>query len=107
MAGDGAGGWSLTESDPGVFSSMLWDLGVKGLQVEELISLDSSSLEHLKPVYAFVFLFKYRDAASEAPMAGKFSTPKQPHFFALQTIQNACATLAILNATLQSPRPPT
>ena len=91
----GEGGWDLTESDPGLFSSLLWDLGVKGVQVEELVSLDASLLEHLKPIHAFIFLFKH---VNDAP-SGPYATP-EGSWFALQTITNACATLALLNSVM-------
>lgn len=55
-----AGAWCTIESDPGVFSTMLKDFGVKGLQVEELWGLDKSAVEALKsPLKAIIFLFKY------------------------------------------------
>lgn len=40
-------GWSLTESDPGVFTSLLSQLGVTGLRVEELWGLDEELLAEL------------------------------------------------------------
>lgn len=36
-------GWSLTESDPQVFTQLLKDLGVKGLQVVSLRSTQDVS----------------------------------------------------------------
>ncbi|KNF03017.1 hypothetical protein PSTG_03611 [Puccinia striiformis f. sp. tritici PST-78] len=98
-------GWSLTESDPAIFSILLNELGVSGLQVDELWSLDNESLGQLKPVHALIFLFKYvasdrRDGSSKAghPQPGPSGT-----WFAHQTITNACATLAILNAVMNVP----
>lgn len=41
------GGWSLTESDPGVFTGILKELGVKNLEVEELYGLDESLIRDL------------------------------------------------------------
>lgn len=67
-------GWSLTESDPAIFSQLvcvqgleideayldhlqqLWELGVKGLEVAELWALDPSLLDNLKPVHALIFV---------------------------------------------------
>lgn len=49
-------GWCLTESDPAIFTFLLTELGVSGLQVEELWSLDNQSLEELKPLISdFIF----------------------------------------------------
>jgi hypothetical protein len=59
------GGWSLTESDPAVFTAILqeassdlplwrplligrFQVGVTGVEVEELWGLDSALLENLK-----------------------------------------------------------
>ncbi|EGG12869.1 uncharacterized protein MELLADRAFT_54572, partial [Melampsora larici-populina 98AG31] len=98
-------GWSLTESDPAIFTALLSELGVKGLQVEELWSLDKESLDKLEPVYALIFLFKYLESHSKDPskQAGKQEVPPEGTWFAQQVITNACATLAILNAVMNVP----
>lgn len=92
-------GWSLTESDPGIFTGLLHDLGVKGLEVEELWGLDSDLLKQLSPVHALVFLFKWVGGSTEG-MDGTFAEPPGDHYFAHQVINNACASIALLNATL-------
>ncbi|KAJ4483683.1 hypothetical protein J3R30DRAFT_1817076 [Lentinula aciculospora] len=96
MSGDDdSNGWQLTESDPGVFSELLKTLGVP-LIVDDLYSLDPDSLASLQPLHALIFLFKWVSTTSEG-MSGNYD-PEFPGFFAHQVVNNACATLAVLNA---------
>ncbi|KAJ3754075.1 hypothetical protein EV360DRAFT_87180 [Lentinula raphanica] len=96
MSGDDdSNGWQLTESDPGVFSELLKTLGVP-LIVDDLYSLDSESLSSLQPLHALIFLFKWVSTPSDT-MSGTYD-PDFPGFFAHQVVNNACATLAVLNA---------
>ncbi|KAJ7072555.1 ubiquitin carboxyl-terminal hydrolase [Mycena amicta] len=90
-------GWQLTESDPGVFTELLKTLGVP-LVVDDLYSLDSESLAAFQPLHALIFLFKWIPT-SGAPTAnqGEFDHDFAG-FFAHQVVNNACATLAVLNA---------
>jgi hypothetical protein len=49
-------GWLELESDPGLFSLLLEDMGVPGVQVEEIYDL-GSSLD--SAAVGFIFLFKW------------------------------------------------
>ncbi|PKX93735.1 putative 26S proteasome-associated ubiquitin C-terminal hydrolase [Aspergillus novofumigatus IBT 16806] len=96
------GGWSTIESDEGVFTSLIENLGVKDVQFEELISLDADTIRSLSPVYGVIFLFKWiREPPSTnttQPLDGTYVTSLPENlFFAAQTIQNACGTQAILS----------
>ncbi|TAQ87757.1 hypothetical protein B7494_g3920 [Chlorociboria aeruginascens] len=100
-----SGGWNTIESDAGVFTFLLDNLGVKDVQFEELIALDASFLHQLSPVYGVIFLFKYpsdeKANADGSPKDGIFDYPSaQNLFFAAQTIQNACGTQALLSVLL-------
>lgn len=49
-------GWLELESDPGLFTLLLEDFGVEGVQVEEIYDLQKP-LED--PVFGFIFLFRW------------------------------------------------
>ncbi|RPD78336.1 hypothetical protein L226DRAFT_558309 [Lentinus tigrinus ALCF2SS1-7] len=103
MSGDDdSSGWQLTESDPGVFTELLKTLGVP-LVVDDLYSLDSASLAELQPLHALIFLFKWVAGQSSEPSSGGQYDPEFPGFFAHQVVNNACATLAVMNSIANIP----
>ncbi|KAI1423755.1 ubiquitin carboxyl-terminal hydrolase [Xylaria sp. FL1777] len=100
-----SGGWNTIESDAGVFTFLLNNLGAKDVQFEELLTLEPEVLAELYPVYGVIFLFKYPTdapyAATDKPLDGTFDHEAAERiFFAAQTIQNACGTQALLSVLL-------
>jgi len=96
------GTWCLIESDPGVFTELIREFGVKGLQVEELWSLDSESFERLAPIHGLIFLFKWVGSSPEENGSGGIVQDSRLDniFFARQVIQNACATQALISVLM-------
>ncbi|KAI8627710.1 ubiquitin carboxyl-terminal hydrolase [Xylariaceae sp. FL1651] len=100
-----SGGWNTIESDAGVFTFLLNNLGAKDVQFEELLTLEPEALAALHPVYGVIFLFKYPTdapyASTDKPLDGTFDhEASEQIFFAAQTIQNACGTQALLSVLL-------
>jgi ubiquitin carboxyl-terminal hydrolase L5 len=78
---------------------------VKDVQFEELLTLEADDLASLYPVYGVIFLFKYPTnvpyTSTDKPLDGTFDRDAaEEHFFAAQTIQNACGTQALLSVLM-------
>lgn len=84
--------WCTIESDPGVFTELIKNIGVEGVQVDEILDIDDMSNE--VNVYGVIFLFKYISNSGYNPNVLKTYDPDL--YFAKQTVMNACATQAIL-----------
>lgn len=97
----GASGWLTLESEPAVFHQLIQELGVTGVQVEELYGLDDQSLSAIRPFYGLIFLFRYQGDDRSASSVG-CSDGSADVWFARQVIQNACATQAILAILLNN-----
>ncbi|OQE00803.1 hypothetical protein PENVUL_c046G10033 [Penicillium vulpinum] len=91
---DSWNGFCEIESEPALFNVMLREFGVKGVKIQEVVSLDEEMMAFLNnPVYGLIFLFRWRednDGKQEA-------TCPDGLWFANQTANNACASVALLN----------
>lgn len=97
-------GWLELESDPGLFTLLLEDFGVQGVQVEEIYDLQKP-IE--VPVYGFIFLFRWieerrsrRKVVDQTEVFVKDEEVVNNIFFAQQMVPNSCATHALLSVLL-------
>ncbi|XP_037955424.1 ubiquitin carboxyl-terminal hydrolase calypso [Teleopsis dalmanni] len=98
-------GWLELESDPGLFTLLLEDFGVKDVQVEEVYDLQKP-IEG--PVYGFIFLFRWIEerrarrkiVETTAEIFVKDEEAVSSIFFAQQVVPNSCATHALLSVLL-------
>ncbi|KAF4522992.1 hypothetical protein B566_EDAN009584, partial [Ephemera danica] len=97
-------GWLELER---LFTLLLEDFGVKGVQVEEIYDLQKS-LEG--PVYGFIFLFRWieerrsrRKIVDETESFVRDEDVVNNIFFAQQMVPNSCATHALLSVLINCP----
>lgn len=93
-----------------MFTELIREIGAKGFQVEELYGLDESLLTDLHPIFGFIFLFKWsqdvdgqQQNSKKPALSPSMMNRDEDIFFAQQTVQNACATQAILSILLNVP----
>jgi len=106
-----ADGWLELESDPGLFTLLMEDMGVHGVQVEEIYDLQREPLVEKKPCYGAIFLFRWiedrrsrRKIVEEEDLYVKDEDEVNKIFFAQQMIPNSCATHALVSILLNCPQ---
>lgn len=100
--------WRELESDPGLFSLLIEDFGVRGVRVEEVYDVSRKLAGN--EVYGFVFLFRWegdrRARKKSLATYDTFVTEEEvvnKIFFANQIVTNSCATHALLSVLLNCP----
>ncbi|KAK3391604.1 cysteine proteinase [Sordaria brevicollis] len=91
--------WTDLESDPVSFNRILKLLGIQEAKVREVLSVDEESLLLLpEPLYGLVFLYQVMDEEEED------LEPDEEFglWFANQTTNNACATVALFNIIMNA-----
>ncbi|KAF8583304.1 cysteine proteinase [Ramaria rubella] len=93
------GPFAVVESDPGVFTSIIRGLGVEGVEVEEVYSIEPWAIDHLRPrAKGLIFCFPHQKDFH--PKSDFCDPTAQNIWFANQLSDDACATQAILNVIL-------
>ncbi|PHH75868.1 hypothetical protein CDD80_2004 [Ophiocordyceps camponoti-rufipedis] len=93
-------GWAEVESEPAFFNLMLRKLGVKGLAFKELVTLEPWGTDYLPaPVHGLVFLFQYSPQLMDDDDE---DCNDEPVWFANQTTNNSCASVALMNIVMNA-----
>ncbi|TFK94538.1 cysteine proteinase [Polyporus arcularius HHB13444] len=97
------GPFAVIESDPGVFTTLLHKLGIRGLEVTELYSVEAFATDHLNP-YGLIFCYLCEDspgAQDDTTISDDLEDPDaRAIWFANQLSDDACSSQAILNVLL-------
>ncbi len=97
--------WCTIESDPGVFTELVHNLGCTDVQLEEIWGMDQLTDPGFSGgarVHGVIFLFQWKAelyAADPRPTLPYCTTDV---FFAKQNVNNACATQAIISTLLNA-----
>ncbi|KAF8492513.1 hypothetical protein JB92DRAFT_3237349 [Gautieria morchelliformis] len=93
------GPFAVVESDPDVFTAIIRGMGVQGVEVEEVYSIEAWAIDHLRPrAKGLIFCFPHEKDFH--PKSDFCDPTSQNVWFANQLSDDACATQAILNVLL-------
>ncbi|KAH9942641.1 cysteine proteinase [Amylocystis lapponica] len=101
------GPFAVIESDPGVFTSLIRKLGVRGLELAEIYDIEPWAVDHLNP-HGLIFCYLCTDENDPHEDAGvdddiDDDNTSRRVWFANQLSDDACASQAILNVLLNCP----
>mmetsp|Transcript_22654 Transcript_22654/g.55916 ORF Transcript_22654/g.55916 Transcript_22654/m.55916 type:complete len:360 (+) Transcript_22654:159-1238(+) len=94
--------WTTIESDPGIFTRLSHDIGIRGTQVEEIVTMEDEEFLNMSPVYGLIFLFKWTQDMAASHRSGANTVDDPNVYFAKQVINNACGTQALLNIMMNA-----
>lgn len=96
--------WCTIESDPGVFSELVHNLGCTDVQLEEIWGMDQLTDPgfSVTPVHGVIFLFSWKRELYANDTRATLPYGTTDVFFAKQTVNNACATQAIIATLLNA-----
>ncbi|KAI9204801.1 ubiquitin carboxyl-terminal hydrolase [Polychytrium aggregatum] len=117
--------WSRIENDPGLFTEMAAKMGIEGIQVEEVFTLEADDLAAFGTIYGLILCYSLSEESDASdhdeqsavesdmdltetesepesepepkPQSEPEPEPTANLFFARQLIDNACGTLALIN----------
>ena len=90
-------GYCEIESDPAYFSVILREIGIQGVDVQELALLDPAHLMTLPTIHGLVLLFRHREFDQDKQES---ICPDHVWFANQMPGQNSCATLAMIHTLL-------
>ncbi|ERT02646.1 hypothetical protein HMPREF1624_00947 [Sporothrix schenckii ATCC 58251] len=93
-------GWSDIESEPEFFNFILNGLGIQDATIFELMGVDESSISYLPWPLGLIFLYKFVEEDAEE----EYEHCPEHLWFANQTTENACGTIAMLNIAMNCER---
>ncbi|KAK7883764.1 hypothetical protein LTR67_010926 [Exophiala xenobiotica] len=86
-------GWAEVENDPVIFTTLLREWGVPGIQVNEVVPLDNIFEYTPEEVFGLIFLSRWVPAEID----NEITEAPQGVWFANQTSAFSCATVALMN----------
>ncbi|ORY93022.1 ubiquitin carboxyl-terminal hydrolase [Syncephalastrum racemosum] len=89
--------WLFIEPDPASLTTLCTELGVSGVQIEQLSSMDESILRDMRPVYGLILLVRHKP---ERALRDDSVTPNSDIFFANQVVPEAYGLYAILHVLM-------
>ena len=91
--------WNKIEYSPEVFTELIKNLGVKGVQIEEILSYDSLENPNI-PIYGLIFIGKYIENKSYIPNLLQYWD--KDLFFSKQIVNNLSPTQSLIELILNN-----